>query len=300
MIAQGTAVAPARETSLACWCRGGQWEVCSRGDTFGVLRCTRCGCCRIDPPPVSNPAELGHFYTSYYSDKVRSATSIDTPSDQETSRFWKVVHQFPPLAETLDSAVDVGCGNGTLCAELRSHGWKRVIGVDMSAGRIVEARRRHNGIEFYDVALEQAGIAPRSLDLAILDNVIEHVPDPFEQLTMVRETLKPGGRIVLITPNMTSGNFRLLRSRWTQELAPHVHIFLFTPNSLARLAIMAGFRVELTSTFHLDLYSMRDWMGRLASGDVRGAAWRGMQELGNLWARLIGSGPMVFIVAQKP
>ncbi len=286
-------------TSLACWCTAGHWLKSVEGRTFRVLRCSACGCHRIDPPPVDNPADLGSFYTGYYQDRIDSKASEKPSRVARTSRFWRVAHRFPALLQSGRSALDIGCGDGTLCAELHQSGWKRVTGIDMSAGRIALARQRHPKIQFYDVSLQESGLLKSSTDLAVLDNVIEHVPDPVELLRAIREKLVDGGRLVLITPNMESGNFRLLGSRWTQELAPHVHIFLFTPASLCQVAQMAGYDVEVAGTFHLDPYPLNEWMARWRSGDVKGALWRTFQGVGNLYSRLIGSGPMVYAVARK-
>ncbi|MEP7353424.1 MAG: class I SAM-dependent methyltransferase [Acidobacteriota bacterium] len=280
---------------LPCWCRQGQWAEYFRTKDFGLLRCSECGCFRIDPPAVSAAEELADFYTGYYQGKVQAVPAATAVG--RTSRYWRVVDKHPALTRVGEAAVDIGCGDGTLCAELKASGWRRVIGIDMSKGRIARARKSHPEVTFFDVPLQDSGEPDNNLDLAILDNVIEHVPDPVEQLVAIRKKLRNGASLVLMTPNMKSGNFRLLGRRWTQELAPHVHLFLFTPASLSRLCEMAGFTVEEAGSFHLAPYSIGKWFSRLFAGELKGALWTAVQEAGSIFSRLIGSGPMVYVVA---
>jgi 2-polyprenyl-3-methyl-5-hydroxy-6-metoxy-1,4-benzoquinol methylase len=280
---------------LACWCLEGTWNVCFRRKTFGLLRCSGCGCYRIDPPAVAAPSGLGNFYTTYYNGRSQAVTAVPVV---RASRFWKVAGRVPALDEPGACALDIGCGEGSLCAELKAAGWHSVAGIDISRSRIARARELRPDIDFYDVPLERTGIAPGTIDLAIMDNVIEHVPDPQAQIERIRPFLHAGSRLVLITPNMESGHFRLLGSRWTPELAPHVHIFLFTKESLTEMARRAGFSIEACGAFHLDPYPVRELAGRVFKGDIKGAIWKAYQETGSLYARCIGAGPMLFVVAR--
>jgi SAM-dependent methyltransferase len=280
---------------LSCWCSHREWEVCFRKRSFGLVRCRACGTYRIDPPAVGSNEGLATFYTSYY-DGPKPAAAGSIP-DRPGSRFWKVSERVPQLKRAGGRALDIGCGDGALCAELKAAGWNSVTGLDISKSRIARARERHPGLEFFDVPLDTAGIPPAAFDLAVMDNVVEHLPDPVAQLEQIRRYLTASGTFIMITPNMESGHFRFLGSRWTAELAPHVHIFLFTPSSLTRLAEAAGYRVWARGSFDLDPYPVHRLIGRFVSGDVKGALWKAHQEAGSIYSRLIGSGPMIYVAA---
>jgi hypothetical protein len=98
---------------------------------------------------------------------------------------------------------------------------------------------------------------------------------------------------------MESGNFHLLGRRWTPELAPHAHVFLFTQASLRLLLEMSGFETIVTGTFHLPGVKQSDFCRRLVGGELKWALWRAMQEAGAWYSRLIGSGPMLYAVARR-
>jgi 2-polyprenyl-3-methyl-5-hydroxy-6-metoxy-1,4-benzoquinol methylase len=282
----------------SCWCGARRWHQCFRTPRFGLVRCTSCGCYRIDPPPLQSDAESADFYTSFY----RQVYAHEPPAGPHsargpTSRFWRVVAQVPALRRTGTRAVDIGCGEGHLCAELRAAGWPSVIGVDVSRTRIRQARLLHPELEFRETQVTDASFGAASLDLIVMDNVIEHLPNPLQMLQRLRPSLGSDGHLVLITPNMRSGCFRLLGRRWTPELAPENHIFLFTGSALRRLLVTARFIVRATGSFHLPTYSCRDWLETVRSGAVKQFVWRGMQEAGGLYGRLIGAGPMLYVVA---
>jgi len=222
------------------------------------------------------------------------------PAGSRSAAFWKVAERFDALCRVKRGAVDIGCGDGHLCAELHAHGWPFVAGIDVSETRIERAKRLYPHLTFFDRPLAETGLGKSSLDLIVMDAVIEHLPLPLETLREFLEFLAPGGRIVLTTPNMDSGEFRLLRKRWTSMLAPHAHIFLFSPASIQRLVSEAGFISECTGNYHSPLYTPIEYLKRIARGDVKGALWRAHQELGSLYGRLIDAGHMLFAVARKP
>jgi SAM-dependent methyltransferase len=273
--------------------------LCFRTARFGLVRCRSCGCYRIDPAPIREDQDGPAFYTTYYSQK-HDGRFIATAKFVRASRFWRVVEQVPSLGEADRCVADLGCGEGHLCGELKAANWPVVIGVDIAKSRIARARELYPEASFFDRPLCETDIPTHSLDLIIMDNVIEHLPNPVGMVEQLRCYLRARGRLVLITPNMESGNFRLLGRRWTPELSPHTHIYLFTSSSLHRLLSNAGFKIEASGSFHLPLYSLPEWLGLYRSGETKEAAWRAMQEMGSIYSRLIGAGPMLYSVAHLP
>jgi 2-polyprenyl-3-methyl-5-hydroxy-6-metoxy-1,4-benzoquinol methylase len=284
--------------SYACWC--GADDVVALGAVAAaqLLRCERCGTFRVDPPPVRSQQDAEALYSAYYGHATAAGDDAGMGPSVRRSRFWQVAAAVPELDRAGRRAADIGCGDGTLCGELHAAGWAEVTGFDVSHSRIRRCRERFPGLPFHDTSVGAAGIAPEAFDLMVMDNVIEHVAQPAQLLGELAPFLATGGRLVLITPNMQSGHFRMLGRRWTPELAPHVHVYLFTASSLAALVEQAGLRVCATGTFHVPSARWPEWRRRIVQGDLKGLAWRVHQDLGGAYGRLIGAGPMLYAVAE--
>ena len=282
-----------------CWCGSKNWVVQFRSQRFGLVRCPSCTTFRLDPRPLQRDDAIPTFYTEFYTAIQEQEQAATGNLKRGSSRFWRVVRQVPYLDRPGEAVLDVGCGDGHLCGDLKRGGWTTVMGIDVSVARIESARRRYPDVAFYE-SIDAAPIAPGSVELIIMDNVIEHLLEPASTARRVRAWLQEGGRLVVITPSMVSGHFRLLGRRWTPELSPDQHIFLFTPPALARLLTAVGLTVEAQGSFHLPPYPWRPWLSALLRGDVKEAVWRLGQELGAMWGRVIGAGPMLYAVARAP
>ncbi|WP_458185431.1 class I SAM-dependent methyltransferase [Haladaptatus sp. NG-WS-4] len=91
---------------------------------------------------------------------------------------WPEVESFLD-GRTVDTALDLGCGNGRH-AELLSANARRVVGADVSAGLLAEARERARERAF-DVELVQCDaarlpLADDSVDLAVYVATLHHLP----------------------------------------------------------------------------------------------------------------------------
>ena len=288
---------PSMAQSLVCWCRGGNWESQFRTKKFGLLRCSGCGGYQIDPPPLQTPESSEEFYTEYYS--RASVNHLVAQAKQEKSAYWSVLDQVSYLPLKGNRAADVGCGDGHLCSQLREAGWRSVVGADVSRVRIARAQAMYPQDHFIAGTLDDGNCERNSIDLMVMDSVVEHLVNPEEILIGLRKYLSPDGYFVALTPNMDSGHFAFLQKRWTGMLAPHTHIFLFTADALRKLLQRAGFSVVATGSIHDQPYRPSQFLRRLGSGDVKGAIWRAHQEIGGWYGRMIGQGPILYAVARK-
>jgi 2-polyprenyl-3-methyl-5-hydroxy-6-metoxy-1,4-benzoquinol methylase len=80
------------------------------------------------------------------------------------------------------------------------------------------------------------------VDVVVMLDVIEHLEDPREVLCLCGQHLRPGGAVILVTPDFASPLARLAGRRWRNMTPPH-HLWYFTPDSLARLAAAAGLTI---------------------------------------------------------
>ena len=71
-------------------------------------------------------------------------------------------------------------------------------------------------------------------DAVTMSHVIEHVPDPVAFLDKCRRVLRPGGRLVLSTPNVRSLGHKRFRQSW-RGLEPPARYSKYTVRSAARI-----------------------------------------------------------------
>lgn len=136
-----------------------------------------------------------------------------------------------------DAAIlDAACGGGRLLYFLRRQGFRHLTGVDVSPEQVALARQVTDDIVREDV-LRFLASNPGRFDLVLGLDIVEHLAkdEVLEFLGGCREALKPGGRLVLQTPNGDSPWFGAVR------YADFTHEVCFTPASLRIVLELCGF-----------------------------------------------------------
>lgn len=190
------------------------------------------------------------------------------------------------LPESKEAAIiDVACGGGKLLHFFNERGYSNVQGVDLSPEQVLISRQvvslvhNENAIDF----LEQR---PASFDLITGIDVIEHLhkPEVLHFLDAALAALKPGGRLVLQTPNADSP--------WctNQRYGDFTHEVCFNPNALSRLMNLAGFKdIEPREAGPVP------WGYSIAS-TLRAGVWRMFRVVFKVWnlAEMGGAGSGIF------
>ncbi len=126
------------------------------------------------------------------------------------------------------SILDVGCGGGAFllsCARKIEHG--KLLGLDVFA-KDLDVPERKLSFKSSDVVRFRVD-AP--FDVAVTDNVYEHIApqDIDEHLQSVRAALKPGGKVVILTPHRYFGPWDVTRivdnsnSGWIPARGTHIN-----------------------------------------------------------------------------
>ena len=109
----------------------------------------------------------------------------------------RVADAFTPAGRTR-SVVDIGCGVGSTLTAF--HPEYACIGYDPSPDAIEFARARHPAFDLHVGTAADASGALAKVDVVLLNDVIEHVPDDRALLASVVSPMKPGATLILTVP----------------------------------------------------------------------------------------------------
>jgi SAM-dependent methyltransferase len=161
-------------------------------------------------------------------------------------------------------ALDVGCGNGEVSAALAELLGGTVVCSDISSVAVEQCRAR--GLEAHQVELGGARLPFQdgSFDLVFMTEVLEHLLYPDRALVEIHRTLRPGGYLLLSTPNLACLPNRVLLPLGWQPLFSEVsedrvlgrrlsafgqgnptvgHLRLYTRRGLEEMLEMHGYRI---------------------------------------------------------
>lgn len=251
---------------------GEDFEYRTSPDTFLALRCRGCGLVYLSPRPALR--ELGRIYPTDYHAFDFSAQRYGFVYKV---RRWLEARRLLDCCRGLGEdarIVDIGCGDGFHLSLLRDFGtptWQ-LEGVDPSKPA-VEAGSR-NGLKIHHGRLQDLNLSEGTFDLAFMVATIEHVEDPPDLLSAVRSILKPGGRVVIVTDNTDTLDFRLFKeSYWGGYHFPR-HWNLFNPPTLRALAAKTRMQVDTLAT----VVSPVNWVYSIRNGPVDLGAPRWLVE----------------------
>lgn len=176
--------------------------------------------------------------------------------------------------------LDVGCGDGEVAARVAVEpGSGPVVALDWT--RADAARARARGLRVVRASVDDDGLpfAPSSFDVVMMSEVIEHLVDPDLALAEARRVLRPGGSLLVSTPNLAAWFNRLLLLAGVQPVFSEVsrigvfgrpghqvvgHLRLFTSRALTELLAAHGFvEVELAGASYHDVPPGARWLDRL-------------------------------------
>jgi 2-polyprenyl-3-methyl-5-hydroxy-6-metoxy-1,4-benzoquinol methylase len=226
---------------------------------LNIVQCPRCGLIYTNPrmvwdyvtSPDKFEVELDIYQRYYW--PVRRQTAL---------KFWDRLSHYCQTGKLMD----VGCSYGFFLDEARRYGW-HVMGLEPDSDQAAWARQ-HLGLPVVK-DMESRELEPHSFDVLTLWDVIEHIEDPHSFLKRCHALIRPGGVLLLKTPNAEG---LLQRGPWwlrpylalyrqlIYPANPMQHLYHFTPQVIERLLQETGFSVVETDV--RDGWSERTSHGR--------------------------------------
>lgn len=222
-------------TSCPLCHRGEQDTAYPKFYPFAVVRCRSCGLYYLSPRLTETTMLKMYRDNDYFEGK---GVGYERYNEQEPSlraTFHHLMVNLKKLNLTGGSLLEVGCGYGYLLEEARGF-FETRIGTEYSRQAVEQACKRADQI--YEGGIDQIPGKDR-FDCIMTIQVMEHIYQPRSFLENLCKHLKPGGKMVIVTPDMGCLWRRLMGHRWPAFKIPE-HLLYFNKRSLYNLMREVG------------------------------------------------------------
>lgn len=202
------------------------------------MLCSKCRLVFLNPIPTL--AQLKQYYPPDYH-------GFYTAQNGFISVLYKITYHFRfkdyvRLIGRHGAILDVGCADAPYFDLLRKkYPDMDLMGLEFKDEIAQKGRLRGNNI--ITGTIDDILNKGKKFDLIIMNNLIEHVIDPIEELNKAKQLLKPDAYIILETPNTDSWDFMLAKKYWGGLHAPR-HIFLVSDHNIIKMAQIVGLEVQ--------------------------------------------------------
>lgn len=205
---------------------------------FSVYRCVGCGLERTTPRPTAET--IGLYYPSEYAPYkekpvVRSNNGMKQRIAKLLSLHGKELPHISPKR-----MLEFGCSSGSYMEYARSLGWE-VEGIEFSENAAALARDK--GFKVQSGAIERAKPPERLYDLIVGWMVLEHLHQPSEVLSKLKDWITADGYLVISVPDR-NGLSRHIFGEASYDLQLPTHLFHFDKKSLEKTLNLSGWEVE--------------------------------------------------------
>ena len=226
-------------------------------EMFNLMCCVNCG--HMMTSPAVQEEQLGALYSTYYprkhvvtSDLLHTASTAALRSTK-LKRWWSGTNNQGQYRVSCGQVMlDVGCGSGLSLLEAKELG-AEVFGIeaDPNVRRIADELELQIHIgSLYDEPFKNI-----SFDLIVLNQVIEHIPDPGKAMQELKKRLKPNGRLILVFPNRRSIWQRLFGLKWINWHVPY-HLHHFDSKGFRTFAQRHGYTIISQKTITPNIWSI--------------------------------------------
>jgi SAM-dependent methyltransferase len=231
-----------------------------------------------------------HYETKYA--VAESAHRIIPEVRRPRDRFQAAVQAI--LERPGGRYLEIGAGAGDIAASV-AHRFDELVLTEISPPRVqalaerFEADRRVRVME-HDIEAQPIPLPDSSIDVVALVAVVEHLVEPIGALRELRRVLRPGGRLIVDTPNI---------AKWTRRLKLIAGRFPSTASLDEGLRTYAGAPTDLHDEGHLHYFTFRslDRVCRERAGfrtvEPRGY---GKTRLSNAWPTLFSD---ILVIATR-
>lgn len=183
-----------------------------------IAQCLQCGMEQI--PLSKQPKDLNLLYSEVVDSDYLENFKIKQKTFQNTFKKIK-----PYLPSNPGKLLEIGSYCGLFLQEASKAGWQ-CWGLEPSKWAADYSRTANPQAKILNINFEEApALMPEQFDLVASWDVIEHVRDPNQMLSMAHQCLRPGGILTFSTLDVDSWFPKLMGRRWPWIMEMHLYYF---------------------------------------------------------------------------
>ena len=224
---------------------------------FDIYQCNNCG--QYQTAPLLADDELPLLYSKYYPRKKIDIKAIKSEALLSTHPFasfkrWLngTNNQGQYYLNPGVTVLDYGCGGGVSLLEMQLNG---INAFGLEADSNVQQVKDGLGLNILIGTLDAMPFDGVKFDAVILNQVLEHIPDPIILLNKLDVRLNDGGRVFLSFPNAKSIFAKTFGRKWINWHIPY-HLHHFNPKSVKLFVKKAGWKIVSLKTITPNLWTL--------------------------------------------
>jgi 2-polyprenyl-3-methyl-5-hydroxy-6-metoxy-1,4-benzoquinol methylase len=220
------------------------------------------------------PRNLSEVYSGVeYLQQAKAAylTNVDYRIQRFATERVNLIRRFLTVPDRV-ALLDIGCGTGWFLGYAKCVGFS-VSGYEFSPD-LVSFTSQQIGCEVYSGDISEV---PGQFDVITLFDVVEHVPNPAELVTMLGDRLNEGGIILIYTPNFDSVGISVMRDR-SNLVVPSRHLTYFNRQSISVLANLAKMRVDWFETAGIDIGDIKSLFEPMEERPADNELWQQLSD----------------------
>lgn len=239
------------------------------GNKFDYIHCPHCDCLQIK----DIPSDLDRYYDSgqYYSLQARSENDSNSIVRRYMRKYLlkyrmggknivgRLISEIdkgafewilPDMNMTFDSSVlDIGCGSGRTLLKIAQSGCHNVSGIEPYIDKDITYHLPQQTVNIYKKSITDL---EGKYDIILMNHVIEHLTNPHESMEAISNVMHSNSTLVVALPIESDFTWKHYGIAQFQLADAPRHIFIYSINSLSRLASQHGMEIKRVKYYASD------------------------------------------------
>ena len=202
---------------------------------FKIMRCLTDELMYLSPQPGKKYCNSLYNHPSYFegTDDMYGLSMAEQKAKEIAKIRINEIRQYAPQASSI---LEIGCAHGRLLEEAQRQGFSIVKGVEFSQQAVKVCQEKNLNVKYEDINDLSTENSVEKFDIVASYSVLEHLNNPCEFLSKIKNFLKPGGVLIIRAPDTDPLE--------GPKLSLLDHFWHFTKTSIRKILEKNGFKIK--------------------------------------------------------